>query len=123
MTDPLPLPTGGPATLAGVCSELSLAAVPSPGQRLDQLTEAVAAANALVRAMPAAQVAAGAADWTGAENVTLGANRLAARLDQRRNTPLGYEAFGEGGPVYVSRNDPDIAQLLGLGRYARPVVG
>jgi hypothetical protein len=91
--------------------------------RRTQLEEVVAAVNSLVRVMPVAQAADGLPDWTGVERVTLGANRLAARLDQRRNTPLGYEAFGEGGPVYVSRNDPDIAQLLALGRYAPPLVG
>lgn len=118
------LPVAGPATLAGVAAELSLTSVPSsPSLRFTQLTEVVAAVNSLVRAMPVAQLADGLPDWTGAERVTLGANRLAARLDQRRNTPLGYEAFGEGGPVYVSRNDPDIAQLLALGRYAPPMVG
>lgn len=52
-----------------------------------------------------------------------GATMLAARVDRRRNSPAGVEALGELGPVYVSRNDPDVAQLLGLGRYAKPAVG
>lgn len=53
----------------------------------------------------------------------LGAIMLAGRVYRRRNSPAGVEAMGELGPVYVQRNDPDIAQLLGLGRYARPQVG
>lgn len=121
----MPLPDEGPATVAGTCAELSQP-VPAPGQRLDQLTAAVAAANGIVRDLPIALLAStdpAPADWTGHDRVVLGANRLAARLDKRRGTPLGYEAFGEGGPVYINRNDPDLAQLLALGRYTPPMVG
>jgi hypothetical protein len=116
------LPDTGPATLAGTCAELS-APVPGAGQRLDQLAAIVAAVNGMVRALPVALLADGEPTWDAAPQVVLGADRLAARLDKRRATPLGYEAFGEGGPVYVSRNDPDIAQLLQLGRYMPPMVG
>lgn len=52
-----------------------------------------------------------------------GAKMLAQRVYRRRDSPAGVEAMGELGPVYVSRNDPDLAQLLELGRYAKPVVG
>lgn len=52
-----------------------------------------------------------------------GAVMLAARVARRRNSPSGVESFGELGPVYVQRNDPDIAQLLGLGHYAKPAIG
>jgi hypothetical protein len=31
--------------------------------------------------------------------------------------------FTADGAVYVQRNDPDVAMLLGLGAYAPPVVG
>lgn len=47
---------------------------------------------------------------------------LAARIYRRRNSPAGVESFGELGPVYVSRYDPDLAMLLGLGTYRRPEV-
>lgn len=56
-------------------------------------------------------------------DIALGAKMLAARLYRRRNSPGGVESLGELGPVYVSRNDPDLAQLLRLGRFARPQVG
>ena len=52
-----------------------------------------------------------------------GARMLATRIYRRRDSPAGVEAMGELGPVYVQRNDPDLAQLLELGRYARPMVG
>lgn len=52
-----------------------------------------------------------------------GAKMLAMRIYRRRDSPGGVEALGELGPVYVSRNDPDLAQLLEIGRYSKPVVG
>lgn len=52
-----------------------------------------------------------------------GATMLAARVFRRRNSPAGVEALGDLGPVYVSRNDPDLAMMLGLANYRRPVVG
>lgn len=61
------------------------------------------------------------AEWSA--NLKLGATMLAARIFRRRNSPAGVESLGELGPVYVSRNDPDLAQLLRLGRYAEPRVG
>lgn len=48
---------------------------------------------------------------------------LAARVYRRRNSPAGVESFGELGGVYIQRNDPDVAQLLELGIYKKPVVG
>lgn len=59
-----------------------------------------------------------------ADKVELGAVMLAARLVRRRNSPQGVAAFTEvGGAAYVSRMDPDVAQLLRLGAYAAPQVG
>lgn len=59
-----------------------------------------------------------------ADKVKLGAVMLAARLVRRRNSPQGIAAFTEaGGAAYVSRIDPDVAQLLRLGAYAAPQVG
>ena len=57
------------------------------------------------------------------DHVKLGAKMLAARVYRRRNSPAGVESMGELGPVYVSRNDPDLAQLLKIGRYSQPRVG
>lgn len=61
------------------------------------------------------------ADWPA--YLRQGATMLAARIHRRRHSPAGVEALGELGPVYVSRNDPDLAQLLKIGRYAPPRVG
>lgn len=54
-----------------------------------------------------------------------GATMLAARVYRRRNSPNGVESFGSevAGAVYTRSSDPDIAQLLEIGRYARPQVG
>lgn len=46
---------------------------------------------------------------------------LAARMDRRRNSPAGVDTMGEIGVVYVSRKDPDIAQLLEIGDYGVPI--
>lgn len=61
------------------------------------------------------------AEWP--DDVKLGATMLAARLVRRRESPSGVEALTAEGAAYVSRNDPDIAQLLQLGDYAKPSVG
>lgn len=51
-----------------------------------------------------------------------GAIMLAARFLRRRNSPSGVEAVGDMGVAYVSRKDPDVAQLLEIGPYRKPVV-
>lgn len=53
----------------------------------------------------------------------LGTIMLIARFDRRRNSPAGVDTITEMGPVYVSRRDPDVAQLLEIGTWHRPVVG
>jgi hypothetical protein len=53
----------------------------------------------------------------------LGATMLAVRLYRRRDSPAGVATFGAEGAAYVTRNDPDVAQLLGIGAYAPPRVG
>lgn len=47
----------------------------------------------------------------------------AARLYARRSTPTGLASFGEFGASDILRLDPDVARLLGTGRYASPVIG
>lgn len=76
-----------------------------------------AAVVAFVDGLP--DVTAGA--WTDREQ--LGAVMLCGRLIRRRNSPGGVEAFGDQGAAYVRRNDPDVAQLLRLDRWARPRIG
>lgn len=61
------------------------------------------------------------AEWP--DSWRLGTIMLIARFDRRRNSPAGVDTVTEMGPVYVSRRDPDVAQLLELGAWRRPVVG
>lgn len=60
-------------------------------------------------------------EWTN--DVAHGAQLLCARIWRRRQSPGGVESHGELGPVYVRRNDPDVALLLGLGEHRPPMVG
>lgn len=88
----------------------------------------VAATNAMVRDLPVAEKAntdPAPADWSGPElaGIVLGADQLAARLYRRKDNAEGVSATAAASPVYVMRDDPDIAQLLELGAYERPSVG
>jgi hypothetical protein len=98
----------------------------------EALSNAVIAAEPFVqRARPDAfELIAGsdppAADFTTqpGPDAYFAAIQLAARLYQRRNSVIGVAAFNElGGPVYVSKFDPDIERGLRIGAYARPMVG
>jgi hypothetical protein len=85
---------------------------------LDAVVDSVVGAvNGYVRTLRVAQIDADA--WP--ETVAHGATMLAARLVRRRDTPAGVQAFTDEGAVYVSRNDPDVAMLLGVGAYGKPV--
>lgn len=56
-------------------------------------------------------------DWPA--DLYRGAVMLAARLYRRKQSPdATIAADGEFGPMYVARNDPDIAMLLRFGRWA-----
>lgn len=111
------LPAEGPATLEGVRDFLRIADT-TDDTRIEAV---VAAVNARVRSWPCCLDSEGAADFTA--NVIEGATLLAGRLFRRRESPAGVAAFGEMGPVYVMRNDPDVAMLLNLGSWSRPQVG
>lgn len=111
------LPVGGPATLAAVKQRLRIAV--DDTTRDDDLGIIIAAVNDQVRTYRIAQMSVDQADWR--DSTILGAVMLCVRLDARRNSPEGVAEFGSEGPVYVQRNDPDVAQLLGLGQWAPPV--
>ena len=98
-------------TAAAVATHLSM----DPGDAgvLAKLEATVAAVNVLVPRMAT----------TPPASRDLGATMLAARLYRRRNSPEGVATFTAEGAVYVQRNDPDVALLLGIGSYAPPVVG
>lgn len=85
----------------------------------------VAAANQCVRELPIAvpfDTDPAPADWSAGPRIIEGATMLAARLYERRNSPQGVTPFGDGA-AYVSRTDPDVAQLLKIGNYTPPAVG
>lgn len=117
----MPLPDDGPATVDLVKLQLQLT------DQVDDafVTSCTEATNALVRGMRVAQLADDAGVWPAEwpADIVRGAVMLAARLVRRRNSPSGVEAMTDQGAAYVSRNDPDIAQLLQLGPYAKPSVG
>jgi len=61
--------------------------------------------------------------FTPTPSVTLGAALLAYRFYSRRTSPLGVIGFTEDGAQGLLREDPDIAKLLGIGRFGRFVFG
>lgn len=113
------LPPEGPATLGGVRRFLRYRADDTTDDAA--LGDAVAGVNALVRGWRCAQDAVGDTVWPA--NVELGADMMAGRLFRRRESPAGVAAFGDMGAVYVMRNDPDVAMLLGLGTWQSPGLG
>lgn len=125
------LPATGPATLAQVKAELLY--TNTDAARDARLQLRVNAVNLWVRQLPIASDALtyGTPAYPGApgvppqwpDYVILGATMLCTRLWRRKDSPSGVEAFTDQGAVYVSRNDPDVAQLLKLGTYAPPRVG
>lgn len=82
-----------------------------------KLKGTIAAAVAMVESWKGAAIE----DWP--ESWRLGTIMLIARFDRRRNSPAGVDSVTELGPVYVSRRDPDVAQLLEIGTWSKPVVG
>lgn len=115
------VPDDGPATLTGVKAHLSI----DDAADDEALTLIVAAVNAKVLGWPVAAPAEDVTQWSDGRvaHLVLGATMLVARLYKRRNSPDGVAAFNDAGPLYVSRNDPDVAMLLNLGVHAKPSVG
>lgn len=111
------LPVGGPTTLLLVKAWMDLDDVVDD----DAVTMVVDAVNSMVRTWRCSLAAVDQIAWP--DRVVQGSTMLASRLFRRRNSPAGVEAFSSDGAVYVSRNDPDIAQYLGLGVHQPPTVG
>lgn len=117
------IPATGPATLGAV--KLQAGIDDTDTRDDDRLLGIVDAVNAVIR-RPIPYVLNGgvllvADEWVWGGDVQLGANMLGARLFKRKNSPAGVEAFTADGAAYVMRNDPDIAMLLKLGDWSRPV--
>lgn len=115
------LPATGPTSLSAVKTRLRV----KDDDDDDRLQELVDAVNLRVRGWPVAALSLvhGAAPPSWPDDVVLGATMLAARLWRRKDSPAGVETVGELGPVYVQRNDPDIALLLRLGSYGGAGLG
>lgn len=116
----MPQPDAEPTTDVAVKAYLSV----TDGRLDTVIADAVAASSAFVRSLPIAHALDdGSADDDWPARISLGAKMLAARLVRRRDTPSGVQNLAEEGAVYVSRNDPDVAQLLQIGAYTKPSVG
>lgn len=118
----------GPATEAGVRASVKV----DDGQDDVMLAMAINAVNEFVSELPIIVdrflpsvtvdgVIVPESEWRS--TAVLGATFLAARLFGRRNSPFGIASFSAEGAVYVTRNDPDIALMLGIGAYQKPTVG
>lgn len=83
----------------------------------ENLKSVIAAAVAMVEGWKGVPIDQWPDSWR------LGTIMLIARFDRRRNSPAGVDTITEMGPVYIQRRDPDVAQLLELGAFAKPVVG
>lgn len=92
----------------------------SPAGPADQLALDRATAAAVswvarnVEGVPSSAPAEG--DPGPGPDIEFGTVMLAARWYARRTSTQGIASFGEFGPAYVTRTDPDIATLLGLNR-------
>lgn len=117
MTEPSP-PGSGPAAAAAVATRLGLGEGDDAAAAVQLEVDAVNDLCVSVLGLPAP---AAGNKWPPRQ--VLGATMLAVRLYRRRDSPAGVAAFGAEGAAYVSRNDPDVAQLLGIGSYAPPRVG
>lgn len=111
-------PVGGPASFSTVKSHLKIGAEDTADDAA--LKIAVDAVNDFCSTLRlAAEVTEG--QWP--PRAVQGATMLASRLWRRRNSPAGVEAFAAAGALYVRRDDPDVAMLLGLGEWSTPGVG
>ncbi|HCD1553131.1 hypothetical protein HMPREF3153_09730 [Corynebacterium sp. HMSC06C06] len=82
----------------------------------ETLREVIDATVELVEGWKGAPIA----EWP--ERWRLGTMMLIARIDRRRQSPSGVDTVTEMGPVYIARKDPEVAQLLEIGTWRKPVV-
>lgn len=93
-----------------------------PANDLTALTAVVSAVNFYVDNLPnidREEIVPGN-EWKA--TTKLGAIMLAARIYRRKNSPGGIEAVGDM-TTYVSRYDADIARLLHIDSFRKPMVG
>lgn len=122
------LPETGPIDEDDV-KALSYVKVPTGDTEAEErLARIVAAVNSLIRDLPISdrvqrdtQEQADLDGWP--DRIIEAGIMLAGRLWRRKDTPGGVAVMGDAGPVYVRRNDPDVALLLELGEHGKPAVG
>lgn len=64
-----------------------------------------------------------AVTFTATDRVVQAGLLATARLLARQSSPTGQVSYGEFGAADILRLDPDVSRLLGVGRYARPIIG
>lgn len=117
-----------PPTVADLREDLGLTASDTIAGDDARLSSVLAAAISYVE-----RVRAGAFDFGDpaglapllprpGDDLCLGAVRLAGRYHTRRRSPDGLVSAGELGNSRVPLLDSDIERLLGIGRFARPVI-
>lgn len=116
-----------PPQLGDLRSELEQTeddARPGDGPRLQRVLDAAVAYVESVRGSTVGFTPAALAAGRPAPDadLVLGTLRLAARWHTRRRSPDGLVGMGELGSARVPVIDPDIQQLLRIGRFARSVV-
>jgi len=93
---------------------------PTQADDIQALELVTAAVISYVESLPNIDLDPSGFYW--AATTKLGAVMLAARMYQRRNSPGGVTAVGEV-TTYVSRYDSDIARLLNIESFTKPMVG
>lgn len=111
-------PTDAPSAITGPATGVN----PIPASAI-LTTTSDTAGTLSVNATATATVAVTLESYGWLPRIDRASNMLGLRLWRRRDSPAGVASFAGEGAVYISRNDPDIAQLLGLGDYAKPMVG
>jgi len=115
----------GPAAEATVKLQLKIAAARDDAELQLAINAAnlFAARRTILGSRAVAQGKEQGDGWEWPADLVTGATLLASRLYSRRNSPDGVNEVGDVGAVYVSRNDPDVAMMLGLGSHTPPMVG
>ncbi|MEV3852739.1 hypothetical protein AB0J38_00175 [Streptomyces sp. NPDC050095] len=111
----------GTVTPAQVCDHMGM----DPARLTEQDTRHLSVCCSAVDVMVPGTVprvrlieqAAPGSEWP--PDVQLAATMQAARLFARRNSPTGVASYGETS-AFVARFDPDLEQLLHVGKWAPP---
>lgn len=89
-------------------------------QNLEPLNDIVPAVNTYVDSLP--QIDRNEVGWWG-PTTRLAAIMLAARWYRRQSSPGGLTANDQGVTSYVSKYDSDIARMLNIDGFEKPMVG